>query len=412
MRDLTDLDALLRAMQGRYASNAMDRVFAVAFPFTRHESIDDSHRMILPIYNPDIPVSVAWEQLISCIASTEMEDHDIGSPFLENKCDLDKNHYLIQACQTPTIQLLRLFPHPSKDHWFPSWAQVQKYPDVSVRDLDSFPAPEGTDYSLRIMSGRVYRDCTLQLIQPSTPETKAIYRCTMDCKDAELVATVPGIELQIESGNNYVLVDISPDRSLWPFGDESSCPKTDIGHEHPPIWQTSVIIICEEVTTSTQLAAERATGSPLVVMSYQLRRVTTLEWDCRLSAEPGPGRWLPFKPSLVHLRSIVCSAKGGQDHVILLDPDSDDDEDSEGKDSEGKDKGDGNDEYEGEDDDGDDDGEDDVDDDGDDDEDWGDDKYVNQDIFCDPEVVVGLLNQEGWHEQWEERLPGYEVYLV
>ena len=388
----------------------MDRVFAIAFPFTRHKSDVDSGRvMVLPIYNPNTPVPVAWGQLISSIASTEMEIYDVGSPFRKNKCDL------VQAYQTPTIQLLRLFPHPSKDHWFPSWAQVQNYPDVSVRDLDSLPAPEGVDYSLRIMSGRIYRDCALQLIQPSTPETNAIYRCTMDCKDAELVATVPGIELQFESGNRYVLIDISPDHTLWPRVDGLSCSlgcsKTDIGHEHPPIWQTSVILICEEVATPAQLAAERDTGSPLVVMSYRLRRVTTLEWDCRLSAEPGPGRWLPFKPSLVHLESVVCSAKGGYDHVSLLYQGSCDDEDSEGGDNgEDKgDKGDGNEEYEGEDNDGGDDGEDDGD---DEDEDGDEDDYTDRVIFCDPEAVAGLLSQEGWHEEWEKRLPIYRVYLV
>ena len=402
IRDLTDLDALLRAIQGRYASNAMDRVFAIAFPFTRHESMDENHlEMILPIYNPNTPIPVAWAQLISSIASTEMEAFEIGSPFLENKRNLYKDHYLIQACQTPTIQLLRLFPHPSKDHWFPSWAQVQRFPDVSVRDLDSFPIPGGTDYSLRIMSGRIYRDCTLQLIQPSTPGTKAIYRCTMDCqcKDAELVATVPGIELHIESSNNYVLVDISPDCTLWPF-DALRCPKTDIGHEHPPIWETSVILICEEVVTPAQLAAETATGSPLGVMCYRLCRVTTLEWDCRPSVQMGPGRWLPFKPSLVHSRSIVCGAKGGPDHVFPSDSDLGDGEDSKAEDK-GEDKGEGKDEDKGEDKGEGDDGGGDGDDGGDDD--------VEDDIFCDPEAIAGPLSQ---HEWWEKQLPGYRVYLV
>ena len=330
--------------------------------------------MKLPIYDPSTPIPVAWEQLISSIASMEMEDCDIP--------DLPEDEYdnVIQVSQTPTIQLLRLFPYPSRDHWFPSWAQIQQYPDVSVKDDVPILAPEGTDYSLHIMSGRVYRDCTLQLIQPSTPETKAIYLSTMDGKDAQLVATVPGIELQIDPGSRYVLVDISPDRSLWPYADEDHCNKTGIGHEHLPIWQESVIVICEEVDTLAQPAIDTvkvAEGSS-AVMKYRLRRVTTLEWDCKISGEPGPGRWLPFEPSLVHLRSVVCSAKGGREHVYLLDPEEDEVEDGDG----GQD--------------------------GDQDEDG--DPDLN--VFCDPEAMAGLLNQEGWHEEWYKRWPLYGVYLV
>ena len=315
VRELADLDALLRAMQGRHFSNPMDRVFAIAFPFTRHESyhaIDGDTgppSMTLPIYDPKTPIPVAWELLISSIASTGMEGSDI--PDLPE----DKFDNVIQVSQTPTIQLLRFFPHPSRDHWFPSWAQIQKYPDVSVKDhapaRAPARAPKGTDYSLQIKSGRVYRDCTIQLLQSSTPTTKAIYLSTIGGKDAQLVATVPGIELQIDPGSRYVLVDISPDRSSWPTSSRQSCNKTKEGHKHLPIWKKSVILVCEEVDTLERLLAKRATRSASAIMKYRLRRVTTLEWGCRPTAQPGPGRWLPFKPSLVHLGSVLCSAMGG-----------------------------------------------------------------------------------------------------
>ena len=371
-RDLADLDALLRAMQGRHASNPLDRVFAIAFPFMRHESYnrqrgENTHPGVtLPVYDSNTPIPVAWGQLISSIASTETADDDLllGS--------MVKYTHMIQASHTPTIQLLRLFPHPSRDHWFPSWDQIQKYPDVSFRDVHPALASEGTDYSLQIIPGRIYRDCTLSLIRPPTPETKAIYLSTMGGKDAHLVATVPGIEPHITSGSRYVLVDISPDRGLWSLSRAGECRKTYIGHNHLPVWQTSVILVCEEVDTLPQLEAERATGFSTAIMKYRLRRVTTLEWSCRVSAKLGPGRWLPFKPTLVHLSSVVCSAKGGSWHIRYMYSNSNKSTDNDG---------------------------------------WARARHLVN-VFCDPASVADLLSQEMWHERWRERLPGYEVYLV
>ena len=74
--------------------------------------------------------------------------------------------------------------------------------DSDPRDSDPSQTASCMDYSLPIMSGRIYRGFSLQLIRPPTPETKAIYCSTMDGRDAQLVATVPGIELHIDSKTN------------------------------------------------------------------------------------------------------------------------------------------------------------------------------------------------------------------
>ena len=321
--------------------------------------------MTLPIYDLNTPTSVAWEKLIWSLASTRMDfDEWRLELYLDGNWELELFKSL-GLPYTPTAQLLRLFPHPSKHHWFPSWSQVQQYPDVSVRDSDprdSDPSQttSGIDYSLRIMFGRIYRGCSLQLIKPPTPETKAIYCSTMDGKDAQLVATVPGIELHIDSRIKYVLVDISPDPSLWPLNSAYTCLDTDEGHEHLPIWPKSVIIVCLEC--------------PSADMNYRLRRITTLEWECR---QPGnPDRyWLPFEPSLEHMRSIVCSAKGCKFlkirelesfESVFKDIDS---SENEGTDSSGN-------------------------------------EYIDLGVFCDPVAVASLLSQA------PSRWPGYEVYLV
>ena len=365
---LCDLNALLREMRKRHSSNPIDKICAIAFPFVRCNYAWGLH-MTLPIYDLNIPTSVAWEKLIWSLASTMM-DFDEG----ELELYLDGNWELelfksLGLPYTPTAQLLRLFPHPSKHHWFPSWTQVQQYPDVSVRDSDPSQTTSGIDYSLRIIFGRIYRACSLQLIKPPTPETKAIYCSTMDGKDAQLVATVPGIELHIDSRIKYVLVDISPDPSLWPRNLAHTCWDTDEGHEHLPIWPNSVIIVCLEC--------------PSADMEYRLRRITTLEWECR-QPDYSDGCWLPFEPSLEHMRSIVCSAKGRK-FLQSLDDEGTDSSDNEGTDSPENEVTNSP--------------ENEV-------TNSPDNEGIDLDVFCDPVAVASLLNQEP--SQW----PRYEVYLV
>ena len=281
-----DLHSLLLAILGRHSTNPIDKVCAIAFPFQRR-AVRTSHNITFPIYDPNTPISVAWEGLISIIASAKMVD--------------DLVELRPKFPRSTTIQLLCLFPHPSRHHWFPSWTQVQQYPDVSVPDNDPVPVTGEKDYSLRIMSGRIYRGCSLVLKQPPTSEGKAVYHCFMGSKLVELAATVPGVESNIDSRSTYVLVDISPDKSLWP----RRCLQPQVKHVHQPIWSNSVIIVCEEMDNLAQ-PVQVTTRSP-AILRYRLRRITTLLWDWKIQNP----RWLPFKPSLEHIRSVVCSAEGG-----------------------------------------------------------------------------------------------------
>ena len=281
-REPTNLSTLLLAMRGRHSSNPIDKICAIAFPFQKRAA-RNSHKVTFPIYDPNTLISVAWERLISTIASAKMEKDDwFRSTFI----------------RTTTIQLLCVFPHPSRHHWFPSWAQVQQYPDVSGKeDDDPVPVAGDIDYSLRIMSGRIYRGCSLKLKQPPTPNVRAVYHCYRDSKLVELVATVPGIELNIDSGTKYVLVNISPDHSL------RHCRRDLVGHVHQPIWDESVIIVCQEVDSLAHAQpVQVTTGSP-AILRYRLRRITTLLYNTSRV------HWFPVKPSLEHMRSVVCSAE-------------------------------------------------------------------------------------------------------
>ena len=120
----------------------------------------------------------------------------------------------------------------------------------------------------------------------------------------QLAGTIPGVELNIDSKSAYVLVDISPGRSLWPPEEGTHCRRGLRGHVHPPLWRQSVIIVCQEVDVQT------TTSSP-AILRYSLRLITTLEWNCtRPNSLDNKRSWLPFKPSLEHMRSVVCNVEG------------------------------------------------------------------------------------------------------
>ena len=272
LRPPTSLHALLLALRDRHSSQPIDKVWAIAFPFQKRS--DSNFSVTFPIYDPSTPVSIAWGRLISSIASTKIDfDEWEGGP------------YQYAYGQPTTIQLLYLFPHPSRHHWFPSWTQVLQYSDVSIRDNDPIPVPRDMDCSLRIVSGRIYRDCSLELKHFSIYEA-ASYNCSMGMgsETSELVATVRGIELDIDPRSRYVLVDISPEHWL------ATNLGVSQGYVSSPRWRRSVIIVCQEVDNLAHAQPVRVTkkGS-LAIMRYRLRRVTTLYWETRLR---GNQSWL------------------------------------------------------------------------------------------------------------------------
>ena len=78
-REPADLNALLISMRGRHSSNLIDKVCAIAFPFQKR-AVHNFHNITFPIYDPNTPISVAWERLISTITSTKMEaDETLGT---------------------------------------------------------------------------------------------------------------------------------------------------------------------------------------------------------------------------------------------------------------------------------------------------------------------------------------------
>ena len=87
---------------GQHSSKPIDKV---ALPLQQH-GYCRSGNVVFPIYDPSTPVSVAWGHLISSINTAKMERADLED------MPPDKLNVQRPVTQTPTIQLLYLFPIP------------------------------------------------------------------------------------------------------------------------------------------------------------------------------------------------------------------------------------------------------------------------------------------------------------
>ena len=72
--DTRELSAVLHAMHGRHSSNSTDKVCAIAFPFKKRVFMNGYIK--LPIYDPNTSIPAYWEQLISSLASVEVDNPD------------------------------------------------------------------------------------------------------------------------------------------------------------------------------------------------------------------------------------------------------------------------------------------------------------------------------------------------
>ena len=137
-----------------------------------------------------------------------------------------------------------------------------------------------------------------------------------------------------------------------------------------PLWQESVVIVCKEVDNLAHVQPSRVTTDSPESLRYRLCRITTLKWNPDISSGPDfdPNNcWLPFKPSLEHMRSVACRADGPTEEIPTY--------------SIGRTK-----------------------------------TIVATfpcptDVFCDPEADAGLLIQQNGRHEWG-MCSAYEVYLV
>ncbi|KAF8475086.1 hypothetical protein BDZ91DRAFT_789312 [Kalaharituber pfeilii] len=299
---LLDLDALLREVLGRFVSHPVDRVSALAYLFLHRydfEILTDSERCLpervaqhttlkIPSYDPFEHEEDAWARLVHTTAQLWVAQCHC--------CDVN----------LAATQLLKLFPHPSEEHWFPSWAQVMQYPDVSVKEpqlADSIPPR--MDCSLLIYGGCLYRNVKL-CIAPSKDFNHSGYIASAmgedgGMKDVFLTLTtqnVNALDLDINPNYPYVLIDVTP-----------ACIIPQLDMAIPTLnWDYNLIIVCRELTEWRGIPTTfEACRNPY---KYRLRRVTSLAWtSARDPVEPQKRlllpQWLPFKATLAPQGSMV-----------------------------------------------------------------------------------------------------------
>ena len=120
----------------RHTSNPVDKVAGLMYLL-----LNGLHSSHLPVYLPSETATAAWERYIKSTAS-------FGT------------HPTRYA-----LALLDAFPHPGLTHWFPSWEQVMRYPDVSITEHSEKPQLGDEILSCvpatRLGCGRLVRNCTL-----------------------------------------------------------------------------------------------------------------------------------------------------------------------------------------------------------------------------------------------------------
>lgn len=256
-------------MQRRYASNPTDKAAGLAF-LLRHYDIN-----MLPVYKPSESPAQAWERLVSCVA--KMQEY---MPCFYPCC--------YGTGMSVAMQLLRLFPHPSVDYWFPSWEQVMRYPDVSLAALQKECETEvlpRVDRSLRLYNARIYRECIIHGVEPPMPaDNKGPAHCIVtkqgpDEQLQQLKMTSPSGEIPRE------LLDTTHKDQQYVFVDITTHHVTNqaLSRLRVPLWRNHLILICRELSPF-QLpppapVESRPEPDPQNIRhQYHLRRVTTLEW--------------------------------------------------------------------------------------------------------------------------------------
>lgn len=281
---------LFREMKGREADKPQNKIWGLFFPClflslgrgtpTAGESI------MLPSYDENHKPEHAWQLLVHALAKNE-------GPRAEPAGGI---------CAGPIADTLALYllltPHPSAEHWFPSWDQINSYPEFSLQEsqLDDQKAPS-MNVPLSIKWGRIYRRVQLTMDRGAKSGFLAIAPGYTEPICLENINPNSGRSSGLISGQTYTLLDLTPFYS-------HQVDAVDNGNRTPsrtiqgirncrdvfrPICNTSLIIVCRELSEWNPPSP----GDSAHLYQYRLRRVTSLTWERRHDEH-----WLPFKETI------------------------------------------------------------------------------------------------------------------
>ena len=229
-----ELSALLLEMRGRHASNPVDRVASLACSLQHPATtLNGTHSPFLPTYDACEEPDQAWERLVACFSQIR--------PFCKAGCCGNRNN-------PTTVQLLRLFPIPSSEHWFPSWAQVSAYPDITVRE-SQIPdtVPPRHERSLRIYSGRIYRHCAFR-ISATDPTSEVEIDDGVGSRVMAVARDYAGKRCEVQLLSRLpssLLKEVLASGSSSPLILLDITPCTDAAK---PLWLPHLLLVCRELS--------------------------------------------------------------------------------------------------------------------------------------------------------------------
>lgn len=306
------LGDLLLVLGGRCATQSVDIVAALLY-FCVHSAGQAEVDLPLPIYQATERPSMAWTRLVQ--AASQLCTFSSGYQCTECRQSCPSNSSFVH-------QLLLLFPHPSAQHWFPSWHQVRAYPDVSSRE-PQLPdgLPPKLECEMRLYGGYLYRDVTV--FQKPCPKDHQMvqYNIVATAHGGRLV-TIPMCSSPLEwekggprllPGQRYVLIDITCSLATQLYTPDNI-----------------VIVVCRELTEWKPPRVnweQDFTDASLLdpeAHEYRLRRVTTLEYQVPpYSLWSDRDDWFPLcpdlQPSEIQLNQSGFEHLGGRT-VFFWDP--------------------------------------------------------------------------------------------
>ena len=296
----SNLGALIAEINRRYSTNPRDRVaglglFAIqdAEQWGNYKSpcVPGNLPIHLPVYHPTESSEDAWLRLVGTTLR-------LVTMFRKNNTS------------SMAHQLLTLFPHPSAEHWCPSWSQIMNYPNISITE-PQLPDGEPPQISapLLVYAAHLYREVNLSRVTNPLGMTTHFVATTLAGENDKWtsahfhpIATgvIPVLEALDES-LQYVVIDITgfrirhlpQDKGEGQILEPTIFPPSTFA----PTSDTHLLIICRELSRwppPSPVGTDEHRRPTGMKYPYRLRRVTSLCWT------PPKGQaspWLEFSPA-------------------------------------------------------------------------------------------------------------------
>ena len=133
--------AIIEEMNKRHAANQTDKVCGMIYLLLASDYCG------IPVYDEEEPTEALWHRCVQMLLA------QVGQT---------------RGNSTDVSDLLMLFPHPSSQHWYPSWKQLCHFPKTSIREPEAHNV--SSEYSIELR---------LRDIKDSFPDPTMLRHCTI-----------------------------------------------------------------------------------------------------------------------------------------------------------------------------------------------------------------------------------------